>query len=423
MNVTNQSKLTKYLTLIILGFAGGSIYAFPYMKYVFYDPMINTLGITNGQAGFLLSMYAIGCMILYIPGGILADKISPKKALIFSLLGTTLLTVLFALTFNYKVSMMIWLLLAFSSGFVFWSALLKAIRMIGTEEEQGRLYGIYYASNGITAALVNYVSLKVFSNFTDEKTGFFWAMIVMAVFTGVVSLLLLFFMKEDETRTSLAATAAADKFHFADVSGVLKNPTVWIISILFFCTYGIYTSTSYFTPYLTDVMNVSVESAGIFGIIRTYVFMLVAPISGYIADKFFKSTLKWFVAGFILFICSMGSILAAGTTSNVLFISFLTLLPGLFSLALYNIMFSIMSEVKLPIKTAGTAIGIASICGYAPDLFLNTIFGNFLDKHGNSGYTMIFGTLVGFCVLSIVICIYLYKAKVSHASDVSGGQQ
>lgn len=406
-----QTTFSKYLTLIILGFAGGSIYAFPYMKYVFYDPMINTLHISNGQAGFLLSMYAIGCMILYIPGGILADKISPKKALVISLLGTTALTVIFAVTFNYTVSLVIWLLLAFSSGFIFWSALVKAIRMIGNEKEQGRLYGIYYASNGITAAFVSYLSLEVFSKFTDEKTGFFWAMIVMAAFTGAVAVLIFFFMKEDSAKEKQAALSEKDKFRFVDVTAVLKNPTIWIISILFFCTYGIYTSTSYFTPYLTDVVGVSVKDAGIIGIIRTYIFMLVAPLSGYIADKLFKSTLKWFVAGFILFICSMGTIIFTGPSANSLLISLLTLLPGLFSLALYNIMFSVMSEAKLPIKTAGTAIGIASICGYAPDLFLNTMFGGFLDNQGNNGYNMIFATLVGFCVLSIVICIFLYKTK------------
>lgn len=408
-----KETIKKYLTLILLGFAGGSIYVFPYLKYVFYNPMLHALHITNGQSGFLLSMYAIGCMILYIPGGILADKISPKKALIASLAGTTVLTLLFAVTFNYVIALIIWLLLAFSSGFVFWSALMKAIRIIGTEKEQGRLYGVYYASNGIIAAVVNYICMSVFGSFQNEITGFFWAIITMAIATGVIAILLAIFMK-NETKAndkSIAGNSQEQVFHLKDVTSVLKNPTVWIISILFFCTYGIYTSTSYFTPYLTDVVGVSVKDAGVFGIIRTYVFMIVAPISGYIADKFFKSTLKWFVAGFSLFILSMLMIIFSGPSVGTMLISALTLLPGLFGLALYNIMFSVMGEVELPIKTAGTAIGIASIFGYAPDLFLNTAFGYFLDQNGNSGYMGIFGVLIGFCVLSIMICIYLYRKK------------
>lgn len=57
----------------------------PYIKYVFYDAQISTMGITNTQSGLMLTMYTIGNMILYIPGGIIADKVSPKKALVISL--------------------------------------------------------------------------------------------------------------------------------------------------------------------------------------------------------------------------------------------------------------------------------------------------------------------------------------------------
>ena len=77
-----NSKLRKYLTIIALGLAGGSIYFLPYIKYVFYDAQISTMGITNTQSGLMLTMYTIGNMILYIPGGIIADKVSPKKALV-----------------------------------------------------------------------------------------------------------------------------------------------------------------------------------------------------------------------------------------------------------------------------------------------------------------------------------------------------
>ena len=61
-----NSKLRKYLTIIALGLAGGSIYFLPYIKYVFYDAQISTMGITNTQSGLMLTMYTIGNMILYI---------------------------------------------------------------------------------------------------------------------------------------------------------------------------------------------------------------------------------------------------------------------------------------------------------------------------------------------------------------------
>lgn len=35
-----ESKARKYLTIIALGLAGGSIYFIPYVKYVFYDAQL-----------------------------------------------------------------------------------------------------------------------------------------------------------------------------------------------------------------------------------------------------------------------------------------------------------------------------------------------------------------------------------------------
>ena len=202
-----NSTLKKYLTLLVLGLAGGSIYIFPYLKYVFYNPLMDVLHITNAQSGLLLTMYAIGCVILYIPGGILADKVNPKKALILSLLATTALTVIFAVTIflglpgnlSFAISLVIWLLVAFGSGFVFWTALLKAIRLIGTEEEQGRMYGIYYAANGTTAAIVAVVNLWAYNlggGDANEQMGFFFAVVSMAVFTLLAAVLLGIFMDD-----------------------------------------------------------------------------------------------------------------------------------------------------------------------------------------------------------------------------------
>ena len=132
-----NSKLKKYMTIIALGLAGGSIYFLPFVKYVFYDAQIAAMGISNTQSSLLLTMYSIGNTILYIPGGILADKISSKKALVVSLLSTAVLGLIYAFTMNFVIAMIVWLGLSFSTAFVFWSALMKAVRLAGTEEEQG----------------------------------------------------------------------------------------------------------------------------------------------------------------------------------------------------------------------------------------------------------------------------------------------
>ena len=141
--------------------------------------------------------------------------------------------------------------------------------------------------------------------------------------------------------------------------------------------------------------------------------LVAAPLGGILADKVFKSTLAWFRCGGVILAISIILVILVGTGAPSMLIAVLTLIPGLFSMCLYGVMFSTMHEINIPVKVAGTAIGIASIVGYLPDMFLNTIFGNILDKSaGASGYFQIFGILAAFCVIVVVICSYLYAKYV-----------
>lgn len=258
-----NSKLRKYLTIITLGLAGGSIYFLPYIKYVFYDAQIAAMGISNTQSGLLLTMYTVGNMILYIPGGIIADKVSPKKALIISLLSTTALAYIYAFTLQFVIAMIIWLGLSFSTAFVFWSSLMKTVRMVGDDHEQGFMYGLYYACNGLTGALTNSLALNIYGTAGGDMTsGFVRAIISGGSVTAVAAILLIFLMKEDKTLTAAKSSSEDDdsKFRLSDVLKLVKNPVVWIVSMTVLCGYGFYTSTSYFNPYLTEVMGVSPEA-------------------------------------------------------------------------------------------------------------------------------------------------------------------
>ena len=405
-----NSTVRKYLSLIVLGFSAGAIYCLPYIKYVFYDAMLDVMHITNAQSGFLLSMYAFVCMFLYIPGGILADKVSSKKAIILSLLATALITLIFMFTFNYPVALAVWFLFAFGSGFVFWSAILKAVRMIGTEKEQGFMYGVYYAANGTGGAVTNAIALKVFDGFGDDvRSGMFWALAVM-IAAVVVSAALLQILLKEPGREAMATTPEDEKFRFSDLGTVLRNPAIWLISVVFFCVYGVYSCNSFFTPYLTDVIGFDASTAGYLQIVRSYVVMLVAaPLGGFIADKLCKSTLKWFVIGGLVLGLSILAVILVGPGANGWLVAILTLIPGLLAMCLYGVMFSSMHEIDIPVKVAGTAIGIASIIGYLPDVILQPFFGGLIDSGGNDGYPRIFWFLAAFCLITVVLSFLLYR--------------
>ena len=403
-----ESKARKYLTIIALGLAGGSIYFIPYVKYVFYDAQIAAMGINNTQSGLLLTMYTIGNMVLYIPGGYLADKVSTKRALIISLVATSVLTWVYAFSLNFVVSMIIWLGLSFSTAFVFWSALMKAVRIVGTEEEQGFMYGLYYACNGIAAALTSFISLYAYNTAGEDiKSGFVRGVNASGVVVLIAAICLVFLMKEDAGKVTTESDD--DKISLPMVGKVLKSPVVWILSIVILCGYGLKSSVSYFNPYLTEVVGVSAVNSGIFSIINNYLLLLLAPVGGILADKVFKSTCKWLSVSFVILAVLFGGVLLIPSDISPMVASIYTLLPGAVTMMMYGVVFSSVSEAGISRTMTGTVIGISSIIGYLPDSIYSVLFGKWLDNKGAAGYTNIFIFLVASGILGAVLAFWIYR--------------
>lgn len=403
-----ESKARKYLTIIALGLAGGSIYFIPYVKYVFYDAQLAAMGINNTQSGLLLTMYTIGNMVLYIPGGYLADKVSTKKALIISLVATSVLTWVYAFSLNFVVSMIIWLGLSFSTAFVFWSALMKAVRIVGTEEEQGFMYGLYYACNGIAAALTSFISLYAYNTAGEDiKSGFVRGVNASGVVVLIAANCLVFLMKEDAGKVTTESDD--DKISLPMVGKVLKSPVVWILSIVILCGYGLKSSVSYFNPYLTEVVGVSAVNSGIFSIINNYLLLLLAPVGGILADKVFKSTCKWLSVSFVILAVLFGGVLLIPSDISPMVASIYTLLPGAVTMMMYGVVFSSVSEAGISRTMTGTVIGISSIIGYIPDSIYSVIFGKWLDNKGAAGYTNIFIFLVASGIVGAVLAFWIYR--------------
>ncbi len=268
--------------LFILGLVNAVMYCFPYIRYVFYDQQIAAMGITNTQSGLLMTIYAAANTITLIPGGILADKWSVKKCLVGSILGSVVIGVIYAITMNFAVACVLWAGLGVTTIFVFWAAITKAVGQVGTAEEQGVCYGIYYAASGIISAILNAVCLQVGRISEDPATSFSIAVWVMTAFTAVALILTMIFFEERHISESKSED---EEFKLQYVGEVLKSPMLWLFSIMVLCAYGLYTSVSYFSPYLTDVLGVSLVQSSFISIVRSNLMNLLCPIGGIIIDK------------------------------------------------------------------------------------------------------------------------------------------
>lgn len=399
-----MSKIKKYMILVALGLTAGAVFYLPYIKYILYDAQLASMGISNTQSGYLMTVYTIFNMILYVPGGILADKISTRKALVYSCLGCGALGFVYLFTMKSLVlSLCVWAGFAVSAGFVMWAAIYRTVRLIGDEDEQGFLYGVYYACNGLACAVINMIGVWIYGTGSSPTDGFFRATLFGAIVPVVIAAILMILLKDVDQQ--VAVDDGEPKFSMGDVKVLAKNRMVWFIAIVMLIGYGFYSSTSYFTPYLTEVIGVSVTDSGFLSAVRTYLLLLLTPIGGWIADHVFHSTSRWLTLSFFLLTLLFGAVLLLPSDISPAFASIYSLIPSALVMMTYGLIASLISEVRIPRALTGTAMGIVSVVGYLPDAFYSVLFGSWLDRFEGNGYNLIFSFLAITGVVAAVLCI------------------
>lgn len=411
-----MSTFRKYFLLCALSLGYAASYLLPYIKYVFYDQLLAGVGCTNEQAGWLVTLYAGIAVALYIPGGWVADKYKTKTVLWLSLLGTGILNFVFALHMTYTTAVIVWVLLAFTTAFAFWCVVLKAVRLLGTAQEQGRMYGFFNSGVGAFSAIVSSIGVFVYGLYSANAVGGLKAVIIVQGIVCILSGLIVLFFYQDSG--DAAGASEDDKFKTSDIFIVLKNPMTWAISLLILCGHGIYTSQSYFNPYMTNVIGVTMTFSGVLAIVRTHVLRIACgPLGGILADKL-QSPTKVLVVCFSLMTLVLCIFMALphGTSATTV-IALQLFLAGV-TFTGYSILYSTMEEAGLPRKVTGTTVAVASIIGYAPDMIYNPLFGIWLDKFQNAGYLYIFTFLAATGVLGIILSIIINRkgAKVKAAA-------
>jgi MFS family permease len=76
-----SKKMKVFITIFFMGAAYALVYALPFVQYVFYDPMINSIGATNAQLGTLIAIFGLGNVFGAPIGGWVADKFNHKTVI------------------------------------------------------------------------------------------------------------------------------------------------------------------------------------------------------------------------------------------------------------------------------------------------------------------------------------------------------
>ena len=411
----NKEQKNRNLVLLILSLIAGLMYLTPLLRFSFYDQMMEALNLTDIQIGTIGSVYAIFCIICYPISGILADKFSTKKLLIISTFAMSLITVWYCFLPGYISLIIIHALYGIFSIATFWSPYLKAVRQLGSESEQGRLYGISEGLRGIGQTVVATICLFVVASFASISIGFSILLLINAVVFILLMLAVMFIIPNDTVENNGEEKSEKSASVVGIISKSLTSSSTWICIFVIMSGYTLWcTANGYIGTYCTRVLGISANMSSTLSIIRSYVIVFLAGFTGgFIIDKF-KTKGQGMMLVFLAATISVSAILLTSKITAICII--VTIVLAYIVNVIKSTYWSILGDAGIPVESTGIATGIISLIALSPDMFVPIIISRFItygENIGNIklGFDLMLIWILVWSILGIVSGIILKRRK------------
>lgn len=403
----DKAFIKKYGTLLLLSAGAGIIFQLPYIRETFYPQIQSAMNLTNAQMGMLSSGYASMATLSYFVGGIVADKFSARKLLTFSFIVTGLLGWWFSTFPDYETARLIFILMGISTIITYWSACIKATRMLGTPEEQGRLFGWQEGLRGIMNALLVFGMTAAYAHFAvqSEIIGTSAAIKVCSVVVIIIGILNYIFIEDTKAEEHTESIVEVTKGMFK----ALTIPRVWLLVAIIFTAYSVYGLIGYVNTYAVKYFGLSATMGSTLGATRYLVQGVGGIAGGFLADKF-HSRIKVVIWGCVLLAISFGLFIVMPTDASLVGAVVANFIMGLlFIYAVRSQYFAIHDDAGIPVSMSGRVSGIASCLGYCPDLFIYTLVGSWMDAYGAEGFRMTWAYAMVAALLCVVFSLILSR--------------
>ena len=403
----------KFLTLTLLILSGEFIYFLPYvLSRVFRPTFLDVFQLNNFQLGSLFSVYGVVALLSYIYGGVITDRYSPRKLMSSALFLTALGGLVLASYPSYQTLQILYGYWGFTSVFLFWGAMIKATRLWGGDNNQGKAFGFLDGGRGIVAASMGSIGVFVFTivltsdiesaSVLERQEAFRYVILLSSFMVAFIGLLVLIFLRNMEDKNTNFELPLNT---LTNIKGVLKNESIWLLMLIIMCAYVGYKVTDIYSLYASEVMLYDQIEAAEVGALQLYLRPIVCIAIGLLADR--TKNMFWIIFGFITMligalIFSFGII--KPDMNFIFFLSLVILAVGTYSIrALY---FAVLKEANVAFALTGTAVGIISVVGYSPDIFAGPIMGYLLDENpGIIGHQYVYFMLVIFSIIGLIASI------------------
>ena len=406
---------TSYATIAILILAGEAAFLLPFvLPRIFRPTVLDAFQMDNLALGKCFSVYGIVAMVSYFFGGPIADRFPPRKLMAIALWTTALGGVIISTYPSHSWMQLVYGYWGFTTIFLFWAAMLKATRQWGGSHQQGKAFGFLDGGRGLVSAGIGSVGVALFAlamgsaagNATLEQQQAAFRNVIYFT-SGLVAVIggLVWWFLDLPNASADEITTVRKKLSSDNVRMALRLRSVWLLMLIVLCGYVGYKATDDLSLYAKEVMLLNEVNAAKIGTMLLYVRPVVGVAVGFLAD--WSRSATWMIVGFILML--LGSVLIGLGLNEpegyvLFYASLLATCVGVYSIR--SLYFAAMQEGKIPLHITGTAVGLISVVGYTPDIFMGPAMGYLLDRSpGEPGHQHLFWLLAGFAAVGLLATV------------------
>lgn len=398
-NAPNErSTLSRYIQLTVLILTAGAIYPLVYLRQNFEVSILESFDITISELGQCYAMLGVIFVVTYLPSGWLADKVLPRWLLAFSLAATGILGIWFSTMPSFESLLVIFAGWGIVTGLTFWAALIKGVAVLARHDEQGRFFGLLDGGRGLVEAILATIAVAWFAYSLDTlgQSTSDALLKVIYLYIGYALLLapiVVFAVDDVRDDSSSTEAAASDRSLMADLKLIFGKTEVWLAAFCILTGYQLFWATYSFSGYMQQSYGLTAVAVGSITVAKLWMRPIGAVAAGFIGDR-------WNRERVLAFLMLSGTLALAGLivlplTASVSMLLTVVLFIGLATYAIRGIFWATLDSCEIPIRIKGLAIGVISLIGYSPDIYLPLINGFLLEKYpGKPGYSIYFGGIV-----------------------------
>ena len=192
-------------------------------------------------------------------------------------------------------------------------------------------------------------------------------------------------------------------------SAVLRIPAVWLQAAIVVCAYVGYKGFDNYSLYAVEGYGLSDVEAARIVTIASWVRPVAALSIGLLGDR--HGVVRMTVLCFLLLMASQLYFALSSPAPGLQWVLLgNTLLTCTAMFGLRGLYFALFEEARVPASVTGTAVGIVSVIGFTPDVFVAYVGGLLLDRSpGLSGHQHYFLFLAAFAALGFLASIALQR--------------